>query len=341
VSTRKAWKWGMIFGGDNLSMADLLRFAEMADAAGADSLWTAEVWRDAFVPLTAMASRVRRARLGTAVAQLARPPWHTEMSAMSLAEFTEGRFVLGLGTAPPTWNEDWHGFTLTRPVTRMREYIECVRTMWTGSPINPVSYAGEFYRVREYRRFMPAPADPPPIYLAAVQSRMLQLAGSHTDGWVSGPLSTTRYLTTIAQPNLLKGMAAAGRPAAAFERCVMKPCVVHQDARYARALARNAIAVYSTLPYYDVVLDPMGFTPATQAIRAAAQRGDVTAMLDAVTDEMIDTLVLAGTVDDVHRQLTAWEGLCDSVILYCPPALTMEPAETRAVHEAIIAAFGT
>jgi len=331
----------MIFGGDNLSMQDLLSYAKQADAAGADSLWSVEVWRDAFVPLTAMASVAPRARVGTAIAQLARPPWHTEMSAMSLAEFTEGRFVLGLGTAPPSWNEDWHGLTLTKPVTRMREYIECIRAMWTGTPVNPASYSGEFYRVREYRRFMPAPAEPPPIYLAAVQGRMLQLAGSHTEGWLSGPLNSTQYVTTVAQPNLLKGMSAGGRSTEAFERCVMKPCVVHQDAAYARRLARSAIAVYATLPYYDVVLNPLGFEPAVQAIRASAQRGDVPGMIDAVTEDMLDALVLAGTPDDVRRQLAPWEGLCDLLILYCPPSLTMEPAETRAVHEAIIATFGT
>jgi alkanesulfonate monooxygenase SsuD/methylene tetrahydromethanopterin reductase-like flavin-dependent oxidoreductase (luciferase family) len=64
-SGRRPWRWGLLFGGDNLSMADLLRYAELADAAGADSVWAAEVWRDAFVPLTAMAGVVRRARLGT------------------------------------------------------------------------------------------------------------------------------------------------------------------------------------------------------------------------------------------------------------------------------------
>ena len=116
MSKSKPWNWGIIFGGDNLSMADLLRYAEMADAAGADSVWSVELWRDAFVPLTAMASVVRRARLGTGIAQLARPPWHTEMSAMSLAEVTGGRFVLGVGTGPPTWNADWHGLELTKPV---------------------------------------------------------------------------------------------------------------------------------------------------------------------------------------------------------------------------------
>ncbi|HSX81271.1 MAG TPA: LLM class flavin-dependent oxidoreductase, partial [Candidatus Saccharimonadia bacterium] len=118
-------------------MADLLRYGKMADDAGADSVWTAEVWRDAFVPLTAMASVVQRARVGTAVAQFARSPWHTEMSAMSVAEYTGGRFVLGVGTAPSEWNEKWHGLPYRKPVTRMREYIECIRTMWTSTPTHP------------------------------------------------------------------------------------------------------------------------------------------------------------------------------------------------------------
>jgi probable F420-dependent oxidoreductase len=339
MPSRTRWKWGLLFGGDNLAMADLLRYGKMAEDAGADSVWTIEAWRDAFVPLTAMASVLQRVRVGTAIVQFARPPWHTEMSAMSVAEDTGGRFVLGVGTAPPEWNEKWHGLPYRKPVTRMREYIECIRTMWTSTPTRPVHYAGEFFHVQDYVRFMPAPYAQIPIYLAAVQSRMLQLAGSHADGWISGPLTTLKYLTEVAHPNLQKGMAAAGRAAAGFERCVMKPCVVHQDAKYARTLARHAIALYATLPYYDIVLQPMGFTEATQAIRAARQRQDIPGMLNAVTDEMIDALVLAGTPDDVHRQLEPWEGLCDLLLLNCPPNFA-DPAETKANHEAMIAAFG-
>ena len=64
-------------------------------------------------------------------------------------------------------------------------------------------------------------------------------------------------------------------------------------------------------------------------------------MLDAVTEEMIDALVLAETPDDVRRQAADWEALCDVLALYCPPSLTMEPAETRATHEAIIATFAS
>jgi alkanesulfonate monooxygenase SsuD/methylene tetrahydromethanopterin reductase-like flavin-dependent oxidoreductase (luciferase family) len=60
----------------------------------------------------------------------------------------------------------------------------------------------------------------------------------------------------------------------------------------------------------------MGFTEATQAIRAAMQRQDIPGMLNAVTEEMIDALVLAGTPDDVHRQLRPWEGLFDLLLLW-------------------------
>ena len=123
---------------------------------------------------------------------------------------------------------------------------------------------------------------------------------------------------------------------------MIKPCVLHRDAKYARALARNAIAVYGGLPaltYYDVATDPEGFAPTTQKIRAALARGDVPGMLEAVTDEMVDALTFAGTPDQVRRQVAAWEGLADLMLLYPPPALMMEPAETRAAHEAILESF--
>jgi 5,10-methylenetetrahydromethanopterin reductase len=339
MRSRTRWKWGVIFGGDNLSMVDLLHYAQMAEEAGANSIWSVEVWRDAFVPLTAMASVTQRVRLGTGIAQFARPPMHTELSAQSLAEVSGGRFVLGVGTAPPEWNSKWHGLTYRKPVTRMREYIECIRAMWTASPTHPVSYQGEFFHVQDYRRFMPAPYARIPIYLAAVQARMLQLAGSHADGWMSGPLNTRRYLTEVALPNLQKGRAVAGRAPHDVERCLLKPCVVHQDTAYARALGRSAVALYATLPYYDIVLEPMGFGEATRAIRAAMQRQDIPGMLNAVTEEMLDALILAGTAEEVHRQLEPWKELCDLVLLYCPPHL--EPAETKANHEAMIAAFSS
>ena len=338
MTSRKGWKWGVIFSSDNLSIEDLAHYSRMAEDAGADSVWMTEVWRDAFVPLTVMASAVKRVRVGTGIAQFARPPMHTALSAMSLAEYTGGRFVLGLGTAPPEWNKNWHGLEVRKPVTRMREYIECIRTMWTATLTQPISYEGEFFNVKDYVRFIPAAYDHIPIFLAGVNPRMIQLAGSHADGLILGPLNTPKYLTEVVHPNLKKGMDAAGRSPKEVEVCVTKICAVNRDARQARALARHAVAFYSTLPYYSIVLDPMGFAEEKMAIGEAMSRGDIPAMLNAVTDEMVDALALAGTADDVHRQLEGFDGLVDTVLLFCPH-LAVEPEDTKANHEAMIEAF--
>jgi alkanesulfonate monooxygenase SsuD/methylene tetrahydromethanopterin reductase-like flavin-dependent oxidoreductase (luciferase family) len=67
-------KWSVIYNADAFSLSDMLRFAPMAEQAGTESIWTAEAWRDAFVPLTAMAGTVKTVRVGTGIAQMARPP---------------------------------------------------------------------------------------------------------------------------------------------------------------------------------------------------------------------------------------------------------------------------
>ena len=332
-------KWGLLFSGDKLSMDDVLRFARMAEDAGAESLWTAELWRDAFVPLTAIAGVARDVRVGTAVAHFARPPMLTELAAMSLAEYTGGRFVLGLGTAPREWNENWHGLEYRRPVERMREYIECIRAMWTSSPEKSVSYDGEFYKVKDYRRLMAPTYERVPIYLAAVLPQMIRLAGSHADGMIVNVLNTPRYFTELVHPNLKKGLNASGRSVDGFELCAVKCCAVNKDRKRARTLARHAVCFYATIPYFDAVLDPAGFAEPKMAIRAAMRRGDVPAMLNAVTEDMIDSLVLAGTPDDVHRQLQKFEGLFETLLLLSP-SFAADPEEVRANHQAMLEAFG-
>ena len=117
----RKWKWGILFSGDNLTLDETVAYGRDAAAAGADCLWTTELGRDAFVPLAAMAADCGKVRLGTGVATYARPPAMTELSAMSMAEMTGERFILGLGTAPPMWNENWHQLTVDKPALRMRE----------------------------------------------------------------------------------------------------------------------------------------------------------------------------------------------------------------------------
>ena len=334
----RKWKWGVLFSGDNLTLDETVRYARMAEDADADSVWTTELGRDAFVPLAAMAAACTRLRLGTGVAVFARPPALTEISAMSMAELTGGRFVLGLGTAPREWNENWHGVSYEKPVTRMRDYVQAIRLMWTASPSQPIDYEGALITIRDYRRLMPPPCAPPPIYLAAVQKGMLRLAGEVADGVIANVLNTPRYFTDIVHPAVKRGLSKAGRSRADFEFCSVKACSVDKDRGRARRRVRPQIAFYSRLPYFDQVLDPAGFTREKVAIRDAWARNDVPAMIELVTEDMIDALALAGTPDEVRTQLDRFEGLFETVLFYCPMPF-IDRAESLANHDAMIEAF--
>jgi probable F420-dependent oxidoreductase len=331
-------KWGVVYNADALSLDDMLHFAPLAEQAGAEGIWTAEAWRDAFVPLTAMASTVKTVRVGTSIAQMARPPVLTALSALSLAEHTGGRFVLGVGTAPREWNKGWHGFDVPHPVPRIREYIECIRAAFTATSTRPANYTGDYYQLRDYIRFLELPITQVPIYLAGVNPFMIQLAGSHSDGLILGPFNGPKYLSDIVHPNLAKGLARANRKKESVEICAMGICAVNQDASRARDLARHGIAFYATLPYYDIVLSPLGFDAQVKAIRDAFNRRDFPGMFKAVTDDMVAALALAGTPDDVRRQREEFDGLADNILLYSP-YFGVSREETQANHTAMLNAF--
>src|SRR5205807_9808434 len=83
MARSNTYKLGVVYNADDLSLADMLQYAQMAEEAGIESVWTVEAGRDAFVPLTALASVLQRVRVGTSVAQFARPPVLTALSAMA------------------------------------------------------------------------------------------------------------------------------------------------------------------------------------------------------------------------------------------------------------------
>jgi alkanesulfonate monooxygenase SsuD/methylene tetrahydromethanopterin reductase-like flavin-dependent oxidoreductase (luciferase family) len=329
-------KWGVIYNGDTLSLEEILQFASLAESAGADVVWTAEGWRDAFIPLAAIARVAQKLRVGTAIAQMARPPVLTALSALSMGELTKGKFILGVGTAPKIWNQNWHNLNVQKPVAQIREYIECIRSLLRATPSNPVSFAGTYYKVTDYVPFLPAPVTEFPIYLAGVNRLMIQLAGSHTDGLILGPLNSALYLRDIVHPNLQRGISK--RNGGTCELCLLRLCAVDRDAARARNLVRHAIAFYSVLPYYDVVLTPLGFSTQAAAIRAAFGRGDYAAMISAVRDDMVAALSFAGTRDDVRAQAREFDGLYDRLILGSP-FFGVGQEETRANHAGLLETF--
>src|SRR5580658_4721960 len=125
-----------------------LRAAELADDLGYDSFWVPEAWGyESFSLLTEMAVATKRIKLGTGIINVfSRSPGLIAMSAATLDEISEGRFILGLGTSGPRVIEGFHGRPYDKPLTQVRDVIRTVRTLLSGGKLSDAGAENAKYR---------------------------------------------------------------------------------------------------------------------------------------------------------------------------------------------------
>ena len=132
-------------------MNEVLSFSRLADhRQNVDSLWVPESWgREAFTSLGALSQVTKKVKLGTSIIGIyTRTPATIAMAATTLDILSNNRTIIGLGVSTPPLVENWHGTKFERPLSRMREYIECLRLMMTGEK---VYYDGRFIRVKNFK----------------------------------------------------------------------------------------------------------------------------------------------------------------------------------------------
>jgi probable F420-dependent oxidoreductase len=292
--------------------AELADAARRAEEAGFESVWATEFYdRSATVALAAMAEATERIELGSAIAYaFGRTPVVLAAEARDLDELSGGRFTLGLGTGTRRMQQDWHGLDGEHPASRMEELVPLLRRLWKLHE-GPIEHEGRFYRLDVKPT---APPRPPlreeiPVFMAGVNRRMIEAAGKVADGLVGHPLFTPEYVSEVARP------ALDGTPIAGYITTS-----VSGDRDQARHDAAAIIAFNSTVKTYRAVHRVSGFEAQAEAVREAWGRGDFEGMAAAVTDEMIDTIALAGTPDEVRTRFEErWDGVYERPLLW-PPA---------------------
>jgi len=291
---------------------ELAEAARLAEEAGFESVWATEFYdRSATVALAAMAQATERIELGSAIAYaFGRTPVVLAAEARDLDELSGGRLTLGLGTGTRRMQQDWHGLDGQHPASRMEELVPLLRSLWKLHE-SPIDHEGRFYRLNVKPT---APPRPPvreeiPIFMAGVNRRMIEAAGKVADGLVGHPLFTPEYVDQVARP------ALAGVPTAGYITTA-----VSDDGDQARRVAGAIIAFNSTVKTYRAVHRVSGFEAEAEAVREAWSRGDFEGMAAAVTDEMIDSIALAGTPDEVRARFAErWDGVYERPLLW-PPA---------------------
>ena len=299
--------------------AELAEAARLAERAGFESVWATEfVDRSATVALGAMAQATSTIQLGSAIAYaFGRTPLVLAVEARDLDELSGGRMTLGLGTGTRRMQQDWHGLDGEHPASRMEELVPLLRRLWRLHE-GPIEHDGRFYRLHVQ------PTAPPrapwrsdtPIYMAGVNARMSTSLNSCSCSGV--------------RPALARGAERGGRsappPIAGYVTCS-----VGEDRGSARAAAAAIVAFNSTVKTYRATHVAGGFEREAEAVRAAWKDGDFARMSEAVSDEMLDAITLAGTGEEVRERFAErWEGVYERTLLW-PPAFRGEEGLRAAI----------
>jgi probable F420-dependent oxidoreductase len=258
-----------------------------------------------------------------------RSPFETACAAIELDELSEGRFVLGLGTAPQTWNEKFYGEKFSPPIGRMRELIQVVRqvneaAMTQSTTIAP--FDGEHYSL-SFESLVPTfspRATRIPVWVAALRERLCELAGETADGLIGHPIWSREWTFDYALKALSKGATLANRETSDIHVQLWLTASIDTDRRQAALRARGNVAFYAGIPSYHSYFDKHGFGDIAKSLVEARQEKPVQDCLDLVPIEMAQTFALCGTADDVGQALEELGPKADSMCVK-PPTWVVDP----------------
>ena len=288
--------------------------AVSAEKRGYDGAWLPETQHDPFPLLAIAASRTERLQLGTAIAvTFARNPMSLAMVANDLQLYSQGRFLLGVGSQVKAHITKRFSMPWSAPAGRMREYLLAMRAIWRSwASGEPLRFVGEFYTHTLMTPFFnpgPNPYGNPPILLAGVGARMTEVAGEVADGFFVHGFTTERYLREVTLPALARGRAAAGRDdLSGFEVSGLPFIVTGADddqMTAADAAVRRQIAFYASTPAYRPVLELHGWSELNGELNAMSKRGEWEAMGRRITDEMLHEFAIVAPPHQVAEGLLA------------------------------------
>lgn len=254
------------------------------------------LFQPAWLPLLEMARHTRRVRLGpAAVNPFTCHPINIAANITLIDEASAGRAYLGL--ARGGWL-DFLKLDPPRPVTALREALDCVRHLLSGSkepyPGQVFSLAGgETFRWPVYRPDLPfllGTWGPKTIRACIRQIAEVKIGGSANPGLVPN-----------VQAVIAGAAAEAGRSPTGIGLVFGAVTVVDLDGPAAKKLARREAALYlSIIGELDTSLN---LEPdLLERIKVASARYDFEQVAACISDDLLRRLAFAGTPEEVAAQ---------------------------------------
>lgn len=224
-----------------------VQLIEAADQAGLDSVWVSEDpdgW-DAFAVLSAATWTTRQIRLGTGVTNpYLRSPNLLAMSVSTLDRLSGGRAFLGLGRGQPEWYSGSLGVATGSPLRALESTIRLLHQWWQP-PYRAHSMSG--ITVQDWPRSISPIQERPPVYLAAVGPKTIDLAARMADGLLVADFASIPYLETLI-PEMREKLEGYGRDPDRFDFYVRTAIELTDDPAPSLRYRKNLMALLAPLP---------------------------------------------------------------------------------------------
>jgi alkanesulfonate monooxygenase SsuD/methylene tetrahydromethanopterin reductase-like flavin-dependent oxidoreductase (luciferase family) len=286
-------------------------WARAAERAGLGSVWIIEDYflPGAFALAGAAGAVTERIAIGLGVVNpYTRHPALLAMETAALAGIAPGRVVLGLGSSNRRWIEEQMGIPFTTPLNAVRECVEIVRRLLAGERL---TFKGDSFSL-DGVALDATPGQAVPIFLGVKGPKALATAGEVADGVHCPVLASAAHVRRVRR--------TTGGRGAVISYVVM---AVDADGGRARQAVKPVLARYLGVLHGQSVLEDAGLGPArTQPFKDALLRGTSAASL--VSDELVETLAVAGTPDDCRRGLRRFaEAGLDTAVAVIPHEMDM------------------
>lgn len=315
-------KLGMLIGYSGRKLNLPLETIRHAESLGFDSAWTAEAYgSDAVTPAAWILAHTSRIKVGTAIMQMpGRTPAMAAMTAMSLAQLSGNRFIVGVGASGPQVVEGWHGVPYGKPVTRLKEYVEIMRRIFARE--GDLTFDGKEYQIpyrgpgatglgKPLKSILHCEA-PIPIYGATITPAGVAAAAEVADGFFPVWMDPEKF-SVFAEP-IEKGFAAAGgaKSLARFDVAPFVRVIVNDDVEAAMQPLREHLALYiggmgaKGKNFYNDYASRLGFGEAAAKIQdlyLAGRKGEAAA---AVPAALIDACHLVGPKARIKDRAQRW-----------------------------------
>jgi len=305
-----------------VSLKSVPEIARAAEKIGFEALWSTETLHDPFLPGALIAEHTQRLGFGTAVAiAFARSPANLAYTSWDLAQASNGRFILGLGTQVKAHIERRFGMPWPdSAVGKLREQIGAIHAFWktwqTGERLN---FQGEYYKLGLMTPFFnPGPIQNPdiPIYIAGVNTGLARLASEVADGFLVHPFHTPRYLKEVLIPVIEQGLTGAEKPRANFNISTTVFVVTSPEED---AFVRAQIAFYASTPSYKTVMAVHGWENVSQRLSDLARQGQWGEMPALIDDQILsEVAIICKTEELPDRLYRRYQDSVDRLGLYLP-----------------------